>query len=293
MSAERDGGWTVEERERLDARAWLCPRRIIEDGTWARIWSLGGARGACSSVLPVLTLHSWPKRGGDRGWSEWAYLGRRRLARLAGVTTDTATRALRALGDAGLVDTAREPQPKGRGGYRTRIRVAARLFARRGEESGSIGGDVIGGGAWHVLPSPAARHLYVVIAAMDSIGDESRYLQRVLDDCEDFEGNPPWDEYGDVQPDAARGAWLDEQRARHPMTLSALCRWSGLSRRSVLTALQQLLCSRDPDTSLIRSGVCTDGIASWYAVQRLTWWWNLDFLNDPARIAATRDKLWG
>jgi hypothetical protein len=296
MSSEDDRHvWTDADHERLERRSWLCPRRVIDDGTWARLWRDGRSNGAATSILPVLALHSWPEGRGKGEWSRWTFIGRRRLAGLAGVDAKTATAGLSELQAAGLLESKREPQPGGRGGYRTQVRLHARLYARKGEESGRIHGMLVGGGTWAMLPTPAARHLYVIIAAMDAIGDEAAYCNAILEDCDT--GNAPWLELWEEtegDEDEMRRRWLDRERARWPMSISQLERWSGTSRRGVINTIPLLLAPVfDRRTlPLVRRGDCVGG--HWYAPNRTAfgWYWRTDLLNDRERIRRARAELW-
>lgn len=304
MSTDRERHvWTDDDRERFGARSWLCPRRIIEGGIWAQLWNAGGTRGACTSVLPVLALHSWPKRGrGTPAWSEWAHIGRRRIAGLAGIDTKTATIGLSGLGAAGLLESVQVRAPDRRGGYRTRIRLAGRLFAADDEPSGRVHGNLIAGGTWAMLPSAAARHLHVVVAAMDAIGHEDAYVQRITNDANDSGSSSfPWDgfwEQGDEDEQQPIARWLDTQRAGTPMSVSDISEWSGLSRRTVVDVLPQLLApiygAEGPAFGPVKRGICDDGRSHWYAIDRRasTWFWPPKVLNDPAAVARARARHW-
>jgi hypothetical protein len=295
--------WTEPDRERLSGRSWQCPRRLVESGTWARLWTAGTSRGAATSILPVLTLHSWPKRGGKAtGWSEWAYIGRRRLAGLAGIDPKTATLGIRGLRSMGLMETRIEPQPGGRGGMRTCYRLSADLYARSGEGYAEIPGMLVGGGTWALLPNAATRHMLVVVGAMEAIADEDAYVEKIRGDA--IVESEPWWELGDEDDDdededALIERWLDDQRARTPMSVSDFVRWSGISRSVVVETLATVLVPMfgmdgPAPFGLVKRGTCTDSAANWYAMDRRAggWFWKIGFLNDREQVQSERAKLW-
>jgi hypothetical protein len=162
--------FTETDRKRSLDRYWRCPVRIVTDGMWADLWRVEGTirgGGATTSVLSVLALHSTPdETDAAAGWTPWTYLSRRRVAALAGVHKDTATSAINRLVIAGLADTERRSRGQHEGGYMTFYRLAASLYPRRDEPYADIPAHLFYGGTWFLLPSPACRHLYVVLACL-------------------------------------------------------------------------------------------------------------------------------
>jgi hypothetical protein len=146
-----------------------------------------------TSLLPVLALHTWPEqREAVEGWTGWTYLSRRRLAALAGLVKDSVGAACQRLVALKLMEMDRRSRARHQGGYKTYYRLATGLYPKPGESYAVLSGNLFYGGTWALLPSPAYRHLYVVLAGLDPIGDEEAYLQRI---DEDLEGD--WDRRAD------------------------------------------------------------------------------------------------
>src|SRR4051794_13095642 len=81
------------DRDAFRDRFWRCPVRLVQDGTWAALWTGNGRRrrggGAAGALLPVLAIHAWPTHEGSvPGWTGPVVLSYRRLARLAGLDKD-------------------------------------------------------------------------------------------------------------------------------------------------------------------------------------------------------------
>ena len=304
------------DRQRHADRYWRCPTRLLHDGTWAHLWREEGTRrggGAVSSVLPVLALHTWPGKR-EEGWT---YLSRRRIARIAGVNKDTATAAFRRLVDTGLMEVQRRPRARHDGGYKTFYRLAENLYPRGDEPYAALTGNLLYGGTWSMLPSPSCRHLYVVIARLDPISDENAYLTKIQEDHPS--GLPIWDyeegleeehagwwEYAPSERDAlARQAFLATVRERQPLSITDLQRHSGLSRSTVIAALQALVTpifgdratdqGKIPPIALIAQGRRPGPRKpTWFAPDRRAsgWFWNADFLRDPEQVEAARRRHW-
>jgi hypothetical protein len=144
--------------------------RLVEDGTWAALWTAGGQRkrggGAAGALLPVLALHAWPEQDGAvPGWTGTASLPYRRLAHLAGLDKDTVATALEELAQLGLVRMKVEHIAAGDVRRRAAVRVAVRAFASDGERHVRFPGALVYGGGWSRLPGTAERHLYLAWAA--------------------------------------------------------------------------------------------------------------------------------
>jgi hypothetical protein len=169
VSAPREYEFNEPDRAAFRTRFWRCPVRLVEDGTWAALWSAGGRRkrggGAAGALLPVLALHAWPEQHGAMpGWTGTASLPYRRLARLAGLDKDTVATALDDLAALELVRVEVERIAHGDVRRRTRVRVAVRAFAADGERHVRFPGAFVYGG-WSRLPGAAERHLCVAWAA--------------------------------------------------------------------------------------------------------------------------------
>ncbi|MGE0554678.1 MAG: hypothetical protein AB7R55_14715 [Gemmatimonadales bacterium] len=287
-SAPRDWLFNDDDREAHQDRFWAFPVRLVTDGTWAELWRAdescrGG--GTCSSVLPVLALHTWVGKrsiyGADASGlhTPWCFLSTRRIARLAGVHVDTVAKVFARLEQLELLQRQRIPAPKHQGGPPRRLYRLAKTLYPEGEQDrhARLPGTVFYGGAWSMLPTASARHLYVALHALDPVLDEESYTA------------------ARAESGLERAEMLAEARGRHPLSLGQLARATGLRRSTVQEALDVL---RRPifdagKLALIDSGE-TSSQSSWYAPNRwaTTWHWGADFLNQPAKVRATQGQLW-
>lgn len=328
-----------EDREAYEKRFWRIPRRVVTDGTWARLWRAEGTKrggGVGTSLLPVLALHTWKGKKNmdganagtesEPGWTGWTYLSRRRIARLAGVDKDAATGAIRRLAGLGLLQMRRVPRAKYEGGYKTYFRLSTKLYPVEDEEPyAEIRGNLIYGGTWSLLPTAAARHLYVVLACLDPIGDEAAFLAKIEEDL----GTVQWEDLDfaedvwetvvaqvprDLQENHIHAVWIDaikremlsRRRLSNPVSLTELQQLSGLTRGTVIEALQVLTKPifgnrRDSNTgawtppiSLVAKGKADPRRPTWYAPDRRawTWYWKPQYLNDPKSAATTQSEYW-
>jgi hypothetical protein len=224
--------------------------RLVKEGFLAKLWRAANTTrggGAVASVLPVLALHTWPeKQEATDGWTGWSYLSRRRVARLTGVNKGTTTAAFRQLVSAGLMQMERCPRAKYEGGYKTYYHLTASLYPQDDEPYATIPARLFYGGTWFFLPSPACRHLYMVLACLDPIGDEEAYLERIADDIGD-----EWDRVSDEEDEAledeeerkpaVQAKILAERRESAPLSVSEMVRDAGLQRSTVIEARQVLI----------------------------------------------------
>lgn len=320
-----------DDRERHQGRYWRCPVRLVSDSRrlWAELWREDGTTrggGAVTSILPILACHVWPgsMKGAEAGWTGWVCLSRRRIARLAGLNKDTVGQAFNRLVALGLMQTRREPRGKYLGGYRTWYRLAASLYpADREDPYAEIPSDLFYGGAWGVLPTAAARHLYVVLACLDPVGNETAYLESILEDTHGDMG-PWWDLYDEdplryLEYDPSEGRYdssdleaklridyLAEYRARHPASLAELADYSGMTRATVSSALQVLTTpifggrqradstKQDPPLALVIKGDAPARLPTWYVPDRraTTWYFEASWLNDPEKFETLRRERW-
>lgn len=302
-----------EDRIRYSDRYWRCPVRLIRDGLWAKCWRTAGTTrggGAVTSVLPVLAFHTWPEKADAMdGWTGWTYLSRRRVALLAGVDKDTVTAAFRRLVDIGLMVMERRPRRKYEGGYKTYYALTTFLYPQGDEAYAEIPANVFYGGTWFMLPSPACRHLYIVLACLDPIGDEDAYLTRIEDAIEG-----EWDQFAecldeDVEDDEARASairakLLAKRRASGTLSLSELQQYTGLQRSTVIEALHTLTVpmfggreingTQYPPIPLIMRGPVSPRTPTWYVPDRRAWrwFWSDKFLNAPEQVETIRHRLW-
>ncbi len=307
--------FTDTDRQKYRDHAWRCPVRLVRDGTWAHLWRAEGTTrggGAATSVLPVLALHPLPhEHDSGNGWTSWQFLSRRQMAALAGVTKDTATGALRRLTGEGLAEVERRPRPQPAGGYSSYYRLAAFLYPQGDELHVKLPARLFYGGTWSLLPKPAYRHLYIVLACLDPIGDEAAYLSRL---AHELDGN--WDRMGDdqdqrIEAPEKRKAVIQEkalakQRGAEPLSTNALVRYSGLRRSTVVEALHALTVPlfgktidantgrKLLDIALVAKGEARPKKPTWYAPDGRAWgaFWPSDFLNAPERVAEARRRFW-
>jgi hypothetical protein len=279
--------------------------RLVADGTWAKLWRTPGTirgGGAVTSVLPVLALHTWPEKdGATAGWTGWTYLSWRRIARLAGMDKDTVTTAITRLRADRLLEIDKRPRAKYEGGYKTYYRLATALYPQGDERYAQIPGSLFYGGAWFMLPSPACRHLYVVIACLDPIADERAYLERIAEKTAGGWGIFADDEDEAIEDDEKRevvikAKILAKRRTSEPQSLSDLGRHSGLQRSTVVKALQVLTTPifGGREIPLILKGEAAPRTPTWYAPDRRAWdwYWKSDCLNSPADAERERGRLW-
>lgn len=170
LSAPREYEFNEADRAAFRTRFWRCPVRLVEDGTWAALWTAGGRRkrggGAAGALLPVLALHAWPEQDGAvPGWTGTASLPYRRLAHLAGLDKDTVATALEELAQLGLVRMWVEHIAEGDVRRRAAMRIAVRAFASDGERHVRFPGSFVYGGGWSRLLGTAERHLCLAWAA--------------------------------------------------------------------------------------------------------------------------------
>jgi hypothetical protein len=265
-----------------------------------------------TSLLPVLALHTWPDQSGaDAGWTAWSYLSRRRLAALAGLNKDSVKVACQRLVSLNLMKMERRPRERHDGGYKTYYRLATTLYPQGDESYAVMPGNLFYGGSWAMLPSAASRHLYLVIAGLDPIGDEQAYLQCI---AEDLDGN--WDQRADgddwtITEPAARATAIQTkilaaQRERHPLSIRDLLEYSGLQPSTAVEALHALLVpifgncvdertgQRYPPIALLKRGEPQPRRPTWYAPDRRTWnwWWRDEVLNSPEQCDKARERFW-
>jgi len=316
-------------QEEFADQFWLCPIRLVTDGTWARLWRMEGTKrggGVATSVLPVLAMHVFPGRGEDvERWTEWCYLSRRRIARLAGLDKSTVREGLRALEAEGLLELRYDLHPETeRKGFRTKFRLSTRLYPQAGEEKVTFRATLIYGGTWSLLPTSSCRHLYVVLACLDPVRDPDVYQAVALSKlvarvrlkpaqymAEQLEKDP---ELRKKEGDRI----LARRRAKAPRSLAELAGFSGMRRSTVAEALRVLLlpvpgrvggkrgvprmsvrkrkrmARREPLPVLVRKGKVRARKPTWYApdpaAQR--WAWPPSILNHQGLVDEIQ-RTWG
>lgn len=294
--APRDWLFNAADRETYGDSFWSCPTRLVTDGLWAELWRAsetcrGG--GAVSSVLPVLALHTWTGKrylagtDGDKavGWTTYNHLSYRRVARLAGLTTDTVGAAFARLAALKLLQRRRVPPPARFGGpARQEYRLAETLYPSGDDDRwAKLPGNLFYGALWAMLPTASARHLYVTLACLDPVLDEDAMRAKLVEDGLD-------DPIGDT---------LEVIRARHPLSLRAMAEASGMSGSTVeeaLGLLQTALFRPKGSRHLAMVGSCEAERAGMrcYFPERgaLTWFWKPDAINSRKEVAEMRLDNW-
>ena len=241
----------------------------MKSGRWAALWRSAGTKrggGTTTSILPVLAVGTFPGKqspGGldlppdDARWTGWQYFSYRRIARLSGIHQESIGRDFGVLADAGLLQR-HAVQPGFVGGpKRWAYRLSLCLYAQGRGTFVRFPAAMVYGGMWAYLPTRGARHLFVVIAALDPVLDEAAYRAQI-------------EEFGEIDPEGDDPVM--EQRARHPMSLGRLASATGMVRNAVSEALGILetpvaasTVSGKPDLALVTSGPARLRGARWFS----------------------------
>ncbi|MGN6166676.1 MAG: hypothetical protein ACTHQQ_00695, partial [Solirubrobacteraceae bacterium] len=270
--------------EKFSDQFWRVPTGLVEFGTWGSLWrEFGTTRGGgtATSLLPVLALHTFPSEqrpAAAGGFTPWGYVAHRRLATLAGINKSSVKGALDQLETAQLVRRRMVAPPARVGGKpRQEYALATQLFPSDGGRFAMIRASLFYGGTWAVLPSAAARHLYVTIAALDPVIHEPSLAAKLWETSDDADGD------------------LIEFRARHPSSLAALADLTGLARSTLQDALKVLTTplfapnGKKRTLALVRSGSAHNG-GRWYAIDREAagWGWSNGHLSKPGALERVR-----
>ena len=256
-------------------RFYAMPKRLVHDGTTARLWTDGSSRShpTASSILPVLALASWPENPADE-WSKWGFLGHRRIAGLAGVNKASVRAALAHLEAIKLAKTRKvAPDPREGGPLRLEFCLHRSLFRAGNEPFFKLPASFIHGGVWSVLPFHGARHLLLVLGCLDAVHDEAALHSTIVAGCYDS------DEEADER--------LERINAGAGVSYAGLCRYSGMSASGVidaLAALQVKFCGT-PREGLITRGDARGGHFYRTSQRALAAYFPVADLNDRERRA--------
>jgi hypothetical protein len=286
-------------------RTWNCPTSLVWDdlfGHWLAEW--WGKSPSIASILPILAIEASsgvdalehdslragrptphvkpPAYTSIEQWTKWCHLPIRRIAALAGINKDSVRPALDALATIGVAQTHKASLEAR--GYKTYFRLRTDLFPYEKEPFFVVSGALIYGGTWAMLPSNAARHLYLVIALLDRRRVEAALAQSSTDNSpEDLE------------------RVLLEIRESTGTSMLDLMRCSGLSRNTISNLLKVLaapIFEASPSAvPLVRRGrAYADTAERWYAPNSMitdrAFNWSPDLLNDPRHLGQAREKLW-
>jgi len=255
---------------------------LVPSGQLADLWRESGTRGGgvSASMLPVLAIETWPGMRRDRAavdgtlhlakpspdWTPWASASHRRIATVAGIALSSVRVGYEMLARRDLCQFATVPCAVSLGRRRTYYRLATSLYRSEGQAFAPIRGSLLYGGHWTMLPTNAARHLYLVLAALDPVYDAD-VLGGILD-----------------------GGTIEERRQRYAVSWGRLERFSGLSRRTLVEALGVLTTPLKNYPPYFERG---GGSPYWYARQGPEWWWLPDFLNSSTKnIRENRARTW-
>jgi hypothetical protein len=280
------------DRDKWTKRDYRFPCRLVTNGDWATMWRPRGKRGggAIASVLPVLALSSYPDAPTrerpdlpppDDAFTPWAYLSCRRIGTLAGVNYDTARRAMHDLAFLGWAELRNISGQHGRGGHEVWYRLSRQFFAGNGEQWRSMSGHLIYSGSWAVLPTSAARHVYMMLMALDPVHNEDK-LVAAFDEQHGI---------GDPEEQELKIAQLRHSKAPSRAQLLSL---SGLQRSTLDEALSILLAPLFTKNAipLVRTG--RGNGSRWYSLDSRApeWRYEPDFLNARGSIDSLRRQLW-
>lgn len=287
--------FTEIDCKKFSGRHYRFPCRLVTDGTWANLWQPSGKKGGGSiaSMLPVIALNAYPGApsiappelpGPDSSFTPWASLGIRRLAKLSGLSEKTAASGMKALARVGLAEVRTIPCHEAAGGRKTWYRLSVKLFPGPGEEFSMISGRMVYSGNWAFLPTAAARHLYLTLAALDPVHKEESLVVSM-------EG-----ELGITEPEE-HAEKLSGIRERKAVSWSALVGLAGFGRRTLAETLRILTAPVfDDSIPLVKVGGFASG-KRWYAIDNAKrpepWAFTLDYTNGTKpELAARRRKAW-
>lgn len=272
--------------EEFGDRFYRFPRKLVEDGTCARIWGDGSERGrpAASSLILPLALFAWmnPKEPEAR-FTPWVSLSYRRLAALAGVNKGSVKTGLAALEEQGLLETRMGQQhPRDGGHSRLEYRLARRMFPEfKRSPFFSLSGALAFGGMLAMLPRSSARHLFLVIAALDPVFDEDTLGELIKSDPEQR-----------LEPVSAT---IARRRRGCPSTLTHLKRVSGMTSPTLHEAIAILSTPfvGQPLQPLILKADGDKGRFYYVNKPALEHYFEPEVMNDKSEIRAFRDAYWG
>ena len=297
--------------ENYRRRFWRCPTSLVADdffGSWLE--SFWKRTPSATSILPVLAIETWPGKELDalrldadglrrpmpdvelptgtkaEQWTPWAYVSRRQIAAVAGINKDSVRAALAPLVSYGFVQLHKSQARARSGGFKTYFRLRSDLFPENDRAPHvQFSGSLLYGGMWAMLPTNAARHLYLVLSLLDPVRSEHGLANQV-----------------EPEPDEETLERIfQKKREAHPLSLADLMRYSGLRRSTLIEAKKVLLSpmftkGRRRLSPILCAEVRHAGGAYWYAPNRAIvqegWHWPPDALNDPDTVQRWRRALW-
>lgn len=236
---------------------WRLPRGTAGSRLLVEMWCRGTP--ALSSIIAVLAVNRYP--GPREEWAGWQDIPQQHLGDLAGLDRSTVARALRAGADLGMVGATKVPWSAVRPWGGKHYRLSKGVFAPHRARFAPIPLPLIEGGTWAGVPTSAARHFYLYVAATAAVLDEGAYRSALAGDMHAIEAGEAEDCPLNTAVRRAR-----EAGARFERECS---RGTGLSPDAVGAAVKAL---RDGDRRLIVSRYVGGAGRAWYAPTPLAAW---------------------
>lgn len=210
-----------------DRKAWHVPILLItSELLLAELWQHSQP---ASSVLLVLVMYA-PLLAAGAQWTEWFQLDYARIEALAGVSHGSVVNAFKALRGLGLIQARRVRSLVDPLHTPQEYRVSARLYTKASERFVRVRAPLITSGAWSAMPSPAARHLWLAVRALDPVQDSASFAAKLEAMA-----------YMDEDEAAERIADIRQEGAP---SVAKLSRITGLSRPAVAKLRAGHMCPR-------------------------------------------------
>jgi hypothetical protein len=274
--------WTDVEREIFEKKHWRMPHRLATEDVLKAVVD-DGSRNGCptaSSLLPPLAMHVWLSSPADE-WTPFFAMSYRRLAALAGIDKNSVNGGLERLGDLQLLETRLGHTHRRDGGKgRLEYRLHRSLFPQKAlrERFVQVPGNLVFGGHWALLPRASARHLLLVVAALDPIYDAAGLVELME---------------GDGREEASARTLARRRRDFGSATLAVLAEKSGMEARTVQRAVDVLTRPVENFGPLVGS---VDGAAgrTFYLNRDVaeSVFWHPWVMNDRAERVETAARIW-
>jgi hypothetical protein len=265
----------------MRGRYWKLSERFVNE-RWVQLWNL---HQSITSLLPLYAVDQYPAQG--ERWTRPITHPERHVAALVGIDRETVSLALEAGHEAGVwrLDGNAQPGRRARG-----CSVSEECYRRSGEEYVKIPATLVYGGTWGLIPTPAARHLYLALAALDPIHDVEAYASHERDRLiEEEYWSWPDDSLWDCNLEADVVETIARRRRQARLwSVSELAREFGPTRGAMRSALESL-CIRG--AGLLRVGYVGEARYFGHVLPHVEVYDPAD-LNDPVRRAALKKWRW-